>query len=161
MCKIPQIQPVGQLSLSAHLVLICITLGPPPFGQAAINHCQDEAGRSHFQQFACPPGMARIEQKARNPLSVVGTAPLSDAEQQALVDLEQSLARERQARSRARARAARQRSARQAEASRACQEASRQLDQLAETRRRGYTASAEARLESEEARWRAARKASC
>ena len=35
------------------------------------------------------------------------------------------------------------------------------LDQLDETRRKGYQARTEARLEAEEARWQAARKANC
>ena len=143
------------------LLLIGITTSLVSTSQAAISHCQDEAGRTHFQQFDCPSGMTLIEQPATSQLSFVRTAPLSDAEQLALKQLEQSLAADRRERSRARARASKLRSAQRLERRNTCLEANQRLDQLDETRRKGYQARTEARLEAEEARWQAARKANC
>ncbi len=130
---------------------------------AAVIQCRDEAGRTHFRQFDCPPGSTRITpgEPATSRLSVIETVPLSAEEQRALELLERALAQDRQVRKRQRARSARERSARAAEDARRCQEANLKLTELAETRRRGYRATAEARLESEEAHWRATRKATC
>ena len=128
---------------------------------AAVSHCQDDAGRTHFRQFDCPPGMIRIEQPTTSPLSIVRTAPLSEAEQRALKQLEQTLTAARRERARAGARASKQRSAQRLEKKNACLEANQRLDQLADTRRKGYQAKAEARLEAEEARWQTTRKANC
>ncbi len=130
---------------------------------AAVIHCRDEAGRMHFRQFGCPSGAIPItpDANAGERLSVVATAPLSPAEQSALAELERSLERDRQSRARAQARAARERSARAAADAQRCREAEQKLARLAETRRKGYRATAEAKLESEEAHWRATRKATC
>jgi hypothetical protein len=131
--------------------------------EAAISRCEDDAGRLHFLQFGCPPGTRNIAPESEHQalLSVVTTAPLSAEERQALKQLERSLARDRQARATRRAQNARQQAARREENARRCDEANRKLAELAERRRKGYPATAERRLEAEESRWRAARKAAC
>ena len=142
---------------------LLISLACATCAQSAVTHCQDGAGRTHYLQFDCPPGTELVTPDAlrENRLSVVVTAPLSAAEEQALDQLQRSLLKEQQVRAKARGRAARERSARAADDARRCREATRHLEQLAKTRRKGYRATAEAALESEEARWRATRKASC
>lgn len=144
------------------ILALSISSGTVP-ADAAVVHCRDEAGRTHFQQFGCPPGATLITEDAdtEHRLSVVVTAPLSRAEEQALERLERSLEKDRQVRATTRARAARERSARAAEDARRCREAEQKLVQLAETRRRGYRLKAAAQLDSEEAHWRAVRKAAC
>jgi len=146
-----------------HMALILISLACVASVQAAITHCQDGAGRTHYLQFDCPPGTKLVTPDAlgEGRLSVVVTTPLTPAEERALDQLHRSLAKARQERARDRGRAARERSARAADDARRCREAIRHLEQLAETRRKGYRATAEAALESEEARWHATRKASC
>ena len=152
-------KPPSYLRLFATLLSLAMTTGT----QAAVTHCRDDAGQTHFLQFGCPPGTTPIapDENPAERLSVVVTAPLSAEEKRALAQLERTLAKDRQQRAKARARTARARAAEAADADRRCREATRQLEQLAETRRKGYPATAEARLEAEEARWRSARKASC
>lgn len=146
--------------LSLGTTLLAVTWALSAHG--AISQCQDEAGRTHFRQFDCPPGTRDVTPPARSAgLSVVVTTPLSAEEERALEQLEKSLARDRQQRARARARKARERSARAAEDARRCREAERKLGELAALRRKGYQATAEARLEAEEADWRAVRRDSC
>ncbi len=128
---------------------------------AAVSQCLDQAGRTHFLQFDCPPGTRRVPPDPDVLMSVVVTAPLSAAEQQALEALERTLARDRTQRQQARARNARRQAARAAEQNHRCAEARERLTELERTRRKGYRATAEARLEAEEARLRAVRKASC
>ena len=157
----PHLHPPARYALPLMLALSTLPGAVP--ADAAIVHCRDEAGRTHFQQFECPPGATLIapEAKVEHRLSVVVSIPLSPAEERALEQLERSLARDRQLRAKARARAARQRSARAEADAQRCREATEKLAQLADTRRKGYRAKAEAQLESEEAHWRATRKAAC
>ena len=147
----------------ATVALVACAAAGPVEPQAAISRCEDDAGRIHFLQFGCPSGTRNIEPESDGEalLSVVATAPLSAEEHQALRQLERSLARDRQARATRRARDARQQAARREEHARRCAEANRKLSELAERRRKGYPATAERRLEAEESRWRAARKAAC
>jgi hypothetical protein len=144
---------------SLTLMVIACALSAP----AAVIQCQDDAGRTHFQQFDCPPDTRLIppDEQAEPRLSVIVTVPLSPEEERALDQLQRSLAKARNERAKQRARSARERSARAEEDARRCREANRKLTELAETRRRGYRATAEARLETEEARWRDTRKSTC
>jgi hypothetical protein len=131
--------------------------------ESAVNACRDDAGRLHFFQFDCPPDTERIEQdrEDRSRLSLVTTAPLSPDEERALARLEQTLNRERAARARERSRSAEKRARAMEEQRALCDQAERRLDDLSYTRRKGYSAREESRLEAEEARWRAARRAAC
>ena len=149
-------------SLATLTILACASASSLEL-QAAISRCEDDAGRLHFLQFGCPPGTRSLEPEADGQalLSVVSTAPLSAEERQALEQLERSLARDRQRRATQRAQNHRQQAARRAESARRCEEAERKLSELAERRRKGYPATAERKLEAEESRWRAARKAAC
>ena len=134
-----------------------------PTAYPAVKRCLDDGGRLHFSQFDCPAGTsaAPIESENRAPLSVVVTPPLSPEETRALSRLEQALERERADRARDRKRSLRARAERSRENAALCSEARRRLDALAATRRKGYSAAAESRLEADEARWRAAKKAAC
>jgi hypothetical protein len=158
-CRPSTRKPRSFLRFFATLLSLILATG----AQAAVMQCRDDAGQTHFLQFGCPPDTTPMAPDG-NPadrLSVVVTAPLSAEEERALVQLERRLAKDRQQRAQVRARTARARAAEAADAGRRCREATRQLEQLAETRRKGYRATAEARLEAEEARWRSARKSSC
>lgn len=129
----------------------------------AVIQCRDATGGMHFNQFYCPPGTQPIERRDAPPgnLSIIATAPLSDDERRALADLAKMLEADRRARAGNRQRAARSQAARKKADAALCSDALRHLEALADTRRRGYAASAEGRLEAEEARWRAAKKAAC
>lgn len=140
-----------------------ILLGCSVPASAAVHQCLDDAGRTHFRQFGCSEDSLPVPMDADSgaTLSVVATTPLGPEEQQALESLEKRLERDSAARARSRGRDARAR-AKQAQAqTRLCAEAERRLEALADTRRKGYSASAESRLEAEEARWRSARKTAC
>ena len=141
------------------LVLIITT----PTALAAVNRCLDDGGRLHFSQFDCPEGTlpAPGESEHTAPLSIVVTPPLSQAESRALARLELALERERAVRARARERAARAQARRSQESAALCSEARQKLEALAATRRKGYSAAAESRLEAEEDHWRAAKRAAC
>ena len=107
------------------LALILISLACIASVPAAVTHCQDGAGRTHYLQFDCPPGTKHSTPDAggEGRLSVVVTTPLTPAEEQALEQLQRSLAKARQERARDRGRAARARSATAADAARSCREA--------------------------------------
>jgi len=155
----PPLQIVPQ-SVGVCLLLLSLVAGS---AQSAVTLCRDPAGRTHFIQFDCPAGTTPVpdDQGRRAPVSVVSTPPLSPEEKRTLVRLEKSLAQDRAARARARKNSARQRAREIREQAAACRQAERRLDELAETRRKGYTAAAEQGLESAEAHWRAVRRASC
>lgn len=129
----------------------------------AVIQCRDADGGHYFGQFHCPPHTTLIEQTVDVPgtMSIISTEPLSEDERRALDDLEKYLAAERRKRSRARAQSARARAARAAENNAHCAEALARLEGLAETRRKGYPAAAERRLEAEEDRWQAIRRSAC
>ena len=154
----PVNQPAGSLILSS-LFFLSISSS----AVSAVIECRDESGRRHFSQFRCPLGthLQKMPDQTPGNLSIVASIPLSEAEQRALRALERSLEAERQARARNHQKAAGQRKARAQEDKRRCDDALEHLKALADTRRRGYAASAEARLEAEEARWRATKKLAC
>ena len=159
-------RPTFSIALPPLLCLAVFITGELSLGQighAAVLRCEDDAGRTHFRQFQCPPGtaLAAPDRQPQANLSVVESVPLSPAEQAALRELDRTLARDRAQRARDRTRSARARSARAADAAARCREATGRLEALAETRRKGYRATAEAGLEAEEARWRAQRKSFC
>lgn len=140
-----------------------ILLGCSVPASAAVHQCLDDAGRTHFRQFGCSADSFPIpvDPDPDTTLSVVTTTPLTPREQQALEALEKRLERDSAARARSRASNARARARQTQERARLCAEAERRLEALADTRRKGYSASAESRLEAEEARWRSARKTAC
>jgi hypothetical protein len=140
---------------------LCALVALP--SESAVNACRDGAGRLHFFQFDCPRNTERIEQHQQDHsrLSVVAIAPLTHDQERALARLEQTLNREREARARERSRSAEKRDRAMEKQRALCDQAQRRLDDLAVTRRKGYSATEEQRLEAEEARWRAARRAAC
>jgi hypothetical protein len=140
-------------------VLICFAQPAMP----AVTRCLDDSGHTHFSQFGCPAGTLPVPLKPEDgsALSVVASPPLDPEEKQALANLERALAKDRIARARAREKAARARARQVEEAAALCSEARRRLEALADVRRKGYSAASEPRLEAEETRWRAARKAAC
>ncbi len=139
---------------------LVLATAPAP---GAVIQCRDTDGGHYFGQFHCPPHTTLIEPAAAPPgnMSIISTEPLSEDERRALADLERALAAERRKQSRDRERSARARAARAAENSAHCEEAQARLEDLAETRRKGYPAGAERRLEAEEDRWRAIRRSAC
>ena len=68
--------PTLTVAVQAGLILLICS---PPL-QAAVSQCRDEAGRTHFLQFGCPPGTRHIEPASETSLSVVATTPLGPAE---------------------------------------------------------------------------------
>lgn len=144
------------------LVIGILLLATTPASGAVIQ-CRDTDGGHYFSQFRCPPHTTLIEPAADAPgtLSIISTEPLSEDERRALADLEKSLAAERRKRARARARSVKARAARAAENSAHCAQALARLETLAATRRKGYAAAAEHRLETEEDRWQAIRRSAC
>lgn len=145
------------------VLLVGVLLLPSARALCAVIQCTDASGSRYFGQFHCPPGTTLIDPEPdRVPgLSVVRTAPLSKEERHALAELEKSLAAARRDRARNSHRTARQRSARVVEEQQRCTEALQHLEALADSRRRGYKAGAEHRLEAEEDHWRAVRRSSC
>lgn len=150
--------PTGQ---SPVLIGILALAALPTSG--AVIQCRDADGGRYFSQFQCPPRTTLVEPAPHPPgtLSIISTEPLSENERQALAALEKSLANERRQRSRDRERSARARAARAAEDRADCAEALARLDGLAATRRKGYSAADERRLEAEEDHWQTIRRSTC
>ncbi|MGE0624062.1 MAG: hypothetical protein AB7I04_04915 [Pseudomonadales bacterium] len=133
-----------------------------PAGHAAVTACIDADGRRIFTQFGCPSGAeASALPGGDGNLTVVRTASLSSSERAALERLERRLAADRERRARLYRQSAARSSAERAEARQRCDAAKDALAALAETRRKGYTATEDRRYDAEESRWNAVRKADC
>ncbi len=129
--------------------------------QAAVTACTDADGRLTYTQFDCPGGTRPAPAGTDGRLSIVTTAPLSDAERTALVRLEQTLTKDRARRARSRRQSAARRSAEREEARERCEAATRALAGIRESRRQGYSADEDRRYDAQEARWKAVRRADC
>ena len=128
--------------------LVALLVGTPASGStAAVYRCEDD-DRTLFSQFPCAGG---AERHAMPPLPVIRTAPLTDAERRRLEALSRDLIRGREAARQARHRAAAAQQRVQREQDRRCRRARQALEQLARSRREGYSLNEAARLKAREA----------
>lgn len=147
----------------AAMCCACLLLNPnQPLARAAVVACTGPNGQLTYTQFDCPAGTEQaVADGGRGELSIVRTAPLSDAERAALDRLSRTLTRDRARWAKNRRQAASRRSAERAEARARCEAARRALASLAESRRQGYSATDDRRFDAEEARWSAVRREDC
>ena len=153
----PRLRPFTCYLLLCYLLIACCLSCYPPTIWATIYKCTDNSGHATFTDRGCP-NQALYTPSATPPVMF---EPLDPRDQKRLQQAEQRQNKLQQQRNKARLTQQRKIKA-DAEHKRAlCEQAKRQLEQLAEQRRKGYSLSAQAKLDAAQAKFKRSKQHNC